>query len=158
MKEDTRLVQGDPSPDFELEDHNGNNIKLSDLRGKTVLLSFHPLAWTNICAKQMQSLEDNKEELEELNAVALGISVDSVPSKKAWVDELVIEDTSLLCDFWPHGKMIKDYGLFREDDGFSERANIIVDPKGDIAFIKVYPIKELPDMKEIIEEIEKIER
>ncbi len=158
MKDDTRLAQGDPSPDFELEDHNGNKIKLSELRGKTVLLSFHPLAWTNICAKQMESLEDNKEELDELNAVAMGISVDSVPSKKAWAEELVIEDTPLLCDFWPHGKMIKDYRIFREDDGFSERANIIVDPEGNIAFIKVYPIKELPDMKEILEEIEKIER
>ncbi len=158
MKDETRLVQGDPSPDFELDNHKGNKIKLSEHRGKTVLLSFHPLAWTSICAKQMQSLEDNKEELDELNAVALGISVDTIPSKKAWAKELGIVHTSLLCDFWPHGKMIKDYRIFREEDGFSERTNIIVDPEGNIAFIKVYPIGELPDMDEIIEVIEKIER
>ncbi len=158
MTDETRLNQGDPSPDFELKDHNGNSFKLSDHRGKTVLLSFHPLAWTSICAKQMESLEDNKEELEELDAIAVGISVDSVPSKEAWAEELGIEDTPLLCDFWPHGEMIKKYCIFREEDGFSERANIIVNPKGKIAFIKVYPIGELPDMDEIIKEIKKIER
>ncbi len=158
MKEDTRLAQGDQAPDFELEDHNGDKVKLSEFRGKIVLLSFHPLAWTNICAKQMQSLEDNRDELEKLDAVTLGISVDTVPSKKAWAKELGIEHTSLLCDFWPHGKMIKDYRIFRQEDGFSERVNVIVGPHGKIAFIKIYPIRELPDIDEILEEIEKIER
>ncbi len=158
MSANDRLKPGDNAPDFELVDHKGDTFKLSENRGGIVLLSFHPLAWTNICAKQMQSLESNKDRLDDLGATALGISVDSAPSKEAWAEELGIKDTPLLCDFWPHGEMIKDLGIFREKDGFSERANVIVDPEGNIAFFKVYPIGELPDIDEIIEEMKKIER
>ncbi len=149
---------GETAKNFVLADHMGQEFKLSDHRGKTVLLSFHPLAWTNICALQMQSLENSLDALEELDTVAVGVSIDSVPSKMAWAKELEIEKTPLLCDFWPHGGMAKDYGIFREEDGFSERANIIIDPQGKIAFFKVYPIRELPSIDEVIEEIRKVKR
>jgi peroxiredoxin len=56
----------------------------------------------------------------------------------------------LLSDFWQHGAVAKLYGLFRDKDGFSERANVIVDEKGKIAFVKVYEISQLPDIEEII--------
>ncbi len=99
----------------------------------------------------MQSLEDNKGAFDTLNTIAVGISVDSVPSKKAWADNLRIKDTALLSDFWLHGGVAESYGIFRDEDGFSERANIIVDENGRVVFFKVYPIKELPDINEIIE-------
>lgn len=92
---------GENAPDFVLKDHNNTEFKLSDFEGKRVLLSFHPLAWTS-CAKQMQSLEINKERFDELNTVAVGVNVDPIPSKKAWAGELGIENTRLLSDFWPH--------------------------------------------------------
>ncbi len=149
-------VEGELAKDFVLESNSGEEFKLSEHRGKTVLLSFHPLAWTKICAEQMKSLEEYKEKLDELDAEAVGISVDTVPSKKAWAEELGIDNTLLLCDFWPHGKMIKEYGIFREEDGFSERANILVSPDGKVSFVKIYPIRELPDMEEIIKEIKKL--
>lgn len=158
MSDIRRVKVGDTAPDFELKDHKGNTFKLSENRGRTILLSFHPLAWTKVCALQMQSLEKSKETLDDLDAVAMGISVDSQPSKKAWAEELDVEFTPLMCDFWPHGGMIRRYGIFRGDDGFSERANVIVDPQGKIAFVKVYPIKELPDIDEVLGEIGKIER
>ncbi len=151
MTEEVKV--GDQGKDFVLESHTGEKVALSEHRGKKVLLSFHPLAWTKICGDQMKSLEENKERFDELDAVAFGISVDTVPSKKAWAEELGIENTQLLCDFWPHGKMIKDYGLFRDEDGFSQRANIIIDEEGKMIFKKVYPIRELPDIEEIIEEM-----
>src|SRR5574341_283185 len=113
--------------DFKLKDQNGKEIHLSDLKGKKVLLSFHPLAWTSVCAEQMKSLEENHGRFEGLNTVALGISVDTVPSKKAWAESLGIRNTSLLSDFWPHGEIAKLYGIFREKEGFSERSNIILD-------------------------------
>jgi peroxiredoxin len=74
----------------------------------------------------MKSLEDNYARLMELNTVPLGIGVDSVPSNKAWAELMNIIKTSLLSDFWPHGEVAKLYGVFREKDGFTERANIIV--------------------------------
>jgi len=144
------LNVGDKAPDFSLKDHNEKEVRLSELRGKNVLLSFHPLAWTGVCAKQMQALEANHERFEALNTISLGISINSVPTKEAWAKELGVEKLSLLSDFHPLGAVTRSFGLYREGDGFSERANIIIDEKGIIAFIKVYDLSELPDIEEII--------
>ena len=151
MDKKQRLAStGETAPDLVLKDQNGTDFKLSELKGRRVLLSFHPLAWTEICAKQMQSLEENRGVLESLNTIPVGLSVDTVPSKKAWADHLGIKAVRLLSDFWPHGQVASAYGIFREKNGFSERANIIVDENGKIAFVKVYEIRQLPDMGEII--------
>ena len=143
---------GEKIPDFTLLDQNRAKIHITDFRGRKVLLSFHPLAWTNICAQQMKSLEANKKRFDELNTVAFGLSIDTVPSKKAWAEkELGIKNTRLLSDFWPHGEIAKKLGIFREKDGFSERANIIVDENQRVIFIKIYDISKLPDIEELIE-------
>ena len=150
MDEERKQEIGKQANDFMLKDQNGKEFKLSSLKGKKVLLSFHPLAWTEVCAKQMKSLEDNKATLDSLNTVAFGMSVDTVPSKKAWAESLGIKNTPLLSDFWPHGYVTKAYGIFREKNGFSERANIILDEDQKIIFFKVYEIGKLPDINEII--------
>ena len=136
---------------FSLHDQNGKTFKLSEHLGKRVLLSFHPLAWTSVCTGQMRSLEENRANFSSLNSVAVGISVDSVPCKKAWAENIEIVDTPLLADFWPHGGVAQLYGIFREKEGFSERANILVDEHGKIAFSKVYELKQLPDVNEILD-------
>ena len=141
---------GEKAPDFSLNDQNEKEFKLSDFKGKWVLLSFHPLAWTGVCSKQMQSLENNWKEFEELNTIAVGINVDSIPSKKAWAESLGISNTRLLSDFWPHGKVAKLYRLFREEEGFSDRANIIINENQEIEFIRIYELGELPDINEIL--------
>jgi peroxiredoxin len=149
------VKKGEKAPDFELKDQNEKEVKLSDYKGKKVLLSFHPLAWTGVCAKQMQSLEKNKKTFKKLNTIALGINVDPIPSKAAWAKSLKIKDTKLLSDFWPHGKVAQEYGIFSKSQGFSFRVNIIVDEKGKIAFVKKYPISQTPNIQEIIEVISK---
>ena len=143
-------MKGEMAPDFTLNDHKGNEFKLSSMRGKRVLLSFHPLAWTGICAKQMQALEANKDTFQSLNTLPLGLSVDSVPSKKAWAESLGIESVQLLADFWPHGRVASLYGVFRESSGVSERANIVVDEQGKVVFSKVYEMSQLPDIEQVI--------
>jgi len=144
------LRTGDPAPDFLLRDHSNRPVRLSDHLGKRVLLSWHPLAWTNICADQMKALEAARDELEELNTVAIGLSVDTVPSKSAWAKKLGIEHTPLLSDFWPHGEIARGYGIFLEEKGFSARANFIVSESGGLVFIKMYEIPELPDLAEVL--------
>ncbi len=151
MTEDLKLKIGDDAPDFTLFDQNKNEIKLADLKGKKILLSFHPLAWTGVCAKQMQSLETNYNKFEKLNTIPLGVSVDTVPSKKAWAEQLGIEKTSLLADFWPHGNLAKILGIFLEDKGISKRVNIVINENQKISFIKIYDIPELPDIEEILD-------
>jgi peroxiredoxin len=147
---------GDNAKDFSLEDQNGRVFRLSDFKGKKVLLSFHPLAWTSVCAEQMKSLEKNKSAFDSLNTVAVGVSVDTVPSKKAWAESLGIKNTRLLSDFWPHGGVAELYGIFRTKDGISERANIIVDEKQRIAFFKIYKLSQLPDIQEIIDNLKRM--
>jgi len=141
---------GEKAPDFSLYDHNEKEFKLSDFKGKRVLLSFHPLAWTGICSDQMKSLEKNSKEFEELNTIAVGINVDPIPSKKAWAESLGLKNTRLLSDFWPHGKVSEVYRLFREKQGFSERANVIINEDQEIEFIRIYEIGTLPDIDEIL--------
>ncbi len=65
--------KGETAPDFVLKDQDGTEFRLSHLRGKRVLLFFHPLAWTGVCIKQMQSLEGKISIFESLNAVPVGI-------------------------------------------------------------------------------------
>jgi peroxiredoxin len=141
---------GEPAPNFSLKDQQDETFDLYENEGKRVLLSFHPLAWTEFCAAQMTSLEKNREAFESLNTVAVGISVDSMPCKRAWAKSLGITRTRLLCDFWPHGVAAQRYGLFRDANGFSERANVIVDEKRDVAFVKIYPVHTVPDIGEVI--------
>ncbi len=136
--------------DFVLVDNRGEEFKLSEHEGERVLLSFHPLAWTPVCAEQMRSLEDNNEVFQRLGVVAVGVSVDSVPCKNAWAKELKVAKTRLLCDFWPHGELARSLGLFREADGFSERSNVLLDENHRVAWVKVYPIKEVPDIQEVL--------
>ena len=102
----------------------------------------------------MESLEENHERFDKLNVVALGIGVDSVPSNKAWAKSLNIERTQLLADFWPHGEVAKLYGVFRDKGGFSERANVVVDENQVVVFAKMYPLRDLPDIEEIIQFLE----
>ena len=147
----TVIKKGDRAKEFTLKDQNDKDVQMSDFQEKKVLLSFHPLAWTSVCAEQMKALEAHKKEFDALNTVALGLSIDTVPSKNAWAKELGIKNTTLLSDFWPHGKIAKAYGIFRETNGFSERANIVLDENHRVIFVKVYPLKELPDIEEILQ-------
>ena len=144
------IKAGDAAASFTLVDQNGKEFSLSDFKGKRILLSFHPLAWTSVCAQQMKSLEDNWETFEEFNTVAVGVSIDSSPSKKAWAESLGIQHTRLLADFWPHGKVAQQFGIFRENDGISERVNIIIDENQEIEYVQIYEISQLPDINEII--------
>lgn len=144
------IAIGSPAPDFVLRDQNDQEVRLSHLKGKKVLLSFHPLAWTSVCADQMKSLETNFERFSGSNAIALGISIDSIPCKKAWAKSLAIAKTQLLADFWPHGEVAQAYGLFREISGVAYRANVWIDELSHVMWVKTYPTSQLPDIEEVL--------
>ncbi len=150
------ISKGSQAPDFVLKNHNGEELRLSDLKGKKVLLSWHPLAYTGVCATQMQNLHKLKDELAGLNTVGIGMSVDTHFSKHAWAKELGVLPLHMLSDFWPHGKVARDYGLFIEADGISGRANILIDEQGKVAWAKQYDIPEHPDFAEVIKAIQSL--
>ncbi|ABX31196.1 alkyl hydroperoxide reductase/ Thiol specific antioxidant/ Mal allergen [Petrotoga mobilis SJ95] len=149
------LKVGDLAPDFKLKDQNGDDNSLSGFKGKKVLLSFHPLAWTGVCETQMKNLDLKYDELGKLNVVPLGISVDASPSKKAWAQNMKINKLKLLSDFWPHGEVARKYGIFDEENGFSKRANFLIDEEGKIEFVKVYELRDQPDLNEIMNYIKR---
>jgi peroxiredoxin len=145
---------GEKIPEFELSDHNDQEVSLKKFPGKNVLLSFHPLAWTRVCRLQMEALEKHYQEFIDNNTVPLGISVDPVPSKKAWAENLGLENLKLLSDFWKHGEFADKLGIFYENKGISGRVNILVDDSGKVLWSKVYDIHQEPDIKEVLEAVE----
>ncbi len=152
-----RITVGEKAPRFALSDQHGETMSLDDEKGKRIVLSFHPLAWTPVCSKQMKALEKHRTTFQQHNALAFGVSVDPSPSKLAWAKELGIKETRLLSDFWPHGAVAQALGIFRQKDGFSERAVIVLDEKRRARFVKVYPLPELPDLDEVFRALEGME-
>ena len=144
------LTIGEEAPDFELRSHRGGTVRLSEFRGrKNVVLAFHPLAFTPVCANQMTGYEADRPRFEAEDAVILGISVDAQPAKAAWASTLGTIAFDLLSDFYPHGEVAEKYGVFRAKDGISERALFLIDKQGQIAWAKTYQIPEQPDNEEL---------
>ncbi|SVD44859.1 uncharacterized protein METZ01_LOCUS397713 [marine metagenome] len=147
---------GDDAPDFELESHQGERIRLSSFRGQqNVIIAFHPLAWTPVCASQMKNYEEDIVWFRQHNTRVLGLSVDAIPSKVAWAVDLGGITYDFLSDFHPHGAVAQAYGVARED-GLSERAIFIIDKHGIIVFKKIYDIPTLPDNADVRQAIEQL--
>ena len=150
------LQVGDIAPDFELASHRGGRVRLSSFRGQQhVILAFHPLAWTPVCASQMTNYEADHDWFTDHETHVLGVSVDAAPSKTEWAKSLGGLSFDLLSDFHPHGAVAAVYGVDR-DDGISERAVFVVDKDGTVAFAKVYDIPTLPDNAEVRAAIEQL--
>ena len=145
-----KLKKGDSAPPFTLVNQHEKEVTPLAMEGGKILLSFHPLAWTSVCEIQMRTLEVKKSVFDDLGVIAYGISVDSVPSKKAWAAGMGVTETNLLADFWPHGEVAEKYGLFHADKGISGRANVLIGPENNILWIKEYEILQVPDIEEVI--------
>ncbi|MFW6229861.1 MAG: redoxin domain-containing protein [Halanaerobium sp.] len=145
-----KFKKGEKIPEFKLRDQYEEEVSSDQFEGKNVLLSFHPLAWTSVCRDQMQALETNYEEFEKNNTVPLGISVDPVPSKKAWAKNIGLDNLKILSDFWPHGEFADKLGIFIKEKGISGRVNILVSDQGEVLWAREYDIPQLPDIDEVL--------
>jgi peroxiredoxin len=120
------------APDFELLNQYGERIQLSRYRGeKSVALVFFPLAFSGTCSGELCELQDNLALFADAGVELIGISVDSRHTLRAWGDQEGY-GFSLVADFWPHGAVAKEYGVFLENKGFSNRATFLIDPSGII--------------------------
>jgi peroxiredoxin len=120
------------APDFDLANQFGEHVRLSDFRGvKPVALVFYPLAFSGVCTGELCSLRDNLSIFTDHEVELLGISVDSKATLRAFAEQEGY-DFQLLADFWPHGAVAKEYGVFLEEKGFANRATFVIDVKGVI--------------------------
>lgn len=120
------------APDFDLPNQYGEHIRLSDFRGrKPVALVFFPLAFSSTCTGELCALRDNLALFKEHGVELIGISVDSKATLRAWAEQEGY-DFTLLADFWPHGAVAKQYGVFLEDRGVATRATFVIDADGVI--------------------------
>jgi peroxiredoxin len=118
-----------PAIDFTLPDAGSQPVKLSAYRGKNVVLAFYPGDWTPVCTSEMALMQETLEDIHGYDAEVLGVSCDSSSSHRAWAEDQHLT-FPLLSDFWPHGAVSRQYGVFREKEGFSERALFFIDASG----------------------------
>jgi peroxiredoxin len=121
---------GDLAPDFTLSNQKGEPVTLSDFRGKkNVVLVFYPMSFTGICTGELCEIRDNIAVFQDANVELLAISIDTKYVQKKFADEEGYK-FSVLSDFWPHGGVAKDYGVFIEETGFANRATFVINKDG----------------------------
>ncbi len=127
------IEEGQTAPDFTLEDDNGNQVQLSKLRGKPVVVYFYPKDDTPGCTKEACAFRDRRQEIVDLGAEVLGISPDDVASHVKFRDKFDL-NFPLLAD---EGHKVADkYGAWREKTRFGKtsmgivRSTFVIDAEG----------------------------
>lgn len=133
------LARGTPAPDFTLKTTPDQTLTLSELRGRPVALVFYPADWSPVCNDELTVFNELLPEFERLGAVLLGISVDGVWCHNAFADARNFR-FSLLSDFEPKGDVARRYGVYRAQEGVTERASFVIDPQGMIAWREISPV------------------
>jgi peroxiredoxin Q/BCP len=138
------IEQGQQAPDFELPDQDGNQVRLSSLRGQPVVLFFYPKADTPGCTTQACGIRDHRADYETAGAVVLGVSPDPVRAVKKFADKqslnfrLLADEDHAVCEL---------YGVWAEKSMYGRtywgalRSTFIIDPEGTVSHVipKVSP-------------------
>ena len=139
---------GDTAPDFELPDGDRTPVRLSSYRGvKAVVLVFYPLAFTGTCQGELCAIRDSIADFDSDDVQTLAVSVDSTAVHAKWAQEQGYT-FPLLADFWPHGAVAKEYGVFNDAIGLAMRGTFIIDKQGTIAYKVVNGIPDARDPEE----------
>jgi peroxiredoxin len=149
------LAAGTPAPGFTLRVTPDQNLSLSELRGRPVILAFYPADWSPVCGDQLALYNEVLPEFRKHGAELLGISVDGVWCHEAYVQARRLR-FPLLADFHPKGNVAKSYGAYREGEGVCERALFVLDGKGEIFWSQLSPIAVNPGADGILEALEKL--
>jgi peroxiredoxin len=149
------LEAGTNAPDFALKSTPDQVLRLSELRGKPVILAFYPADWSPVCGDQMALYNEILEEFDAHGAQLLGISVDGVWCHAAFVSARKLK-FPLLSDFEPKGGVARAYGAYREKDGIAERALFVIDREGIIRWSYISPIGVNPGADGILKALESL--
>ena len=152
----TALPAGTPAPDFALKSTPDQIVRLSEFRGRPVVLVFYPADWSPICGDQVGLYNEMLSEFQGLGAEILGISVDGVWSHIAFSGERKLH-FPLLADFEPKGEVARLYGVYRSSDGTSERALFVINAEGVIHWSYVSPVGVNPGANGILSALEELQ-
>jgi peroxiredoxin Q/BCP len=152
----TQPAPGKPAPDFSLTTGDGSQVDLKDYRGKWVVLYFYPKDFTGGCTMEAKNFERDRPKYTPLNAVILGVSVDTAQSHKDFCTKEGL-NFKLLAD--PDAKVSTEYGSVMDYKGqkLAARNTFIINPKGEVAkvFVKVNPTTHSEDVMKVLAELQK---
>jgi peroxiredoxin len=151
------LAAGTPAPDFALHATPDQILRLSELRGRPVILVFYPADWSPVCGDQVALYNEILPEFHEYGAEIVGISVDGVWCHAAFARDRHLH-FPLLADFEPKGAVSRLYGAYRAEEGISERALFVLDGDGIIRWSYCSPIGVNPGADGILSALESLGR
>ena len=132
------LQPGTRAPNFSLLAAPGQQVTLSELEGPVVLI-FYPADWSPVCSDELSMFESANGLFSDRGAQLVGIAVDGVWSHVAFKADRRL-NFPLLADFHPKGEVARSYGVYRDQDGVTERALFVLDAEHDVAWSHVSPI------------------
>lgn len=147
---------GDTAPDFVLRDQSRQEVRLSDYRGKKVVLMFYPFAFSGICTPEVCEIRDRRADFVNDDTQVLSVSIDSVHVLKAFAAAEGVE-YPLLSDFWPHGAVAQAYGVFDDAIGVAHRATFVIDRDGVVRWSVLNPISEARNADDYIKALAEID-
>jgi peroxiredoxin len=151
------LPVGTQAPEFTLSSTPNQKISLSDFRGQPTILVFYPEDWSPVCSDQLALYQELLPEFAKFNAQLLAISVDGVWCHLAFAENRHLR-FPLLADFEPKGEVARKYGVYRQQDGTSERALYVIDGDGVVRWSYVSPVGINPGADGILRALETSER
>jgi peroxiredoxin len=149
------LSPGTTAPDFTLKKSPQETLRLSDLRGRPVIVVFYPADWSPVCGDELALFNECVPEFQRYDAQLIGISVDSVWCHKAYASARNLE-FPLLADFEPKGEVSRRYGAYRAQDGFSERALFVIDADGVIRWSFLSDVGKNPGADGVLAALEEL--
>jgi peroxiredoxin len=150
------LPPGTAAPEFNLRSTPDQSLTLSEFRGQPVVLAFYPADWSPVCGDQMSLYNEILTDFHDLGAELIGISVDG-----AWCHAAFARDRKLhfplLADFEPKGEVARQYGVYRDKDGTSERALFVINADGKVHWSYVSPLGVNPGADGILSALEELQ-
>jgi peroxiredoxin (alkyl hydroperoxide reductase subunit C) len=144
-----KAMVGQPAPDFDMASTKNieklnENVKLSDYKGKWLVLLFYPLDFTFVCPTELTTFSDRYEDFEGIGADIIGVSTDSVFSHRAWIqtprDKGGVADLKYPLAADATKTVARDYGVLIEDRGIALRGLFVIDPEGILRYKVVHDL------------------